>query len=62
MENEISKQAQEIVFNRKVSKHFRPDVHFDWRKLDLNIRNSTFLTIDIKKFILKIFRPNFNSL
>ena len=26
---DLSKQAQEIIFSRKVSKSFGPDVHFD---------------------------------
>ena len=26
---DLSKQAQEIMFSRKVSKSFGPDVHFD---------------------------------
>ena len=60
-----SKQAQKIVFSRKVSKPFRPDVHFDNNPVNstsvhkhvgiiLDSLNKAFLKMNLKSLLAKV--------
>ena len=46
-----SKQAQEIIFSRKVSKPFCPDVHFDYNPVNsTSLRKHVEIILDWSNF------------